>query len=84
MRHSGNVASRIDQTYGGEGVTLKVYVHDELGRFVTVASLSLGLKEVEAMVSGITQRRAELDTLPLFELDPGEGGGNVRWLPPKP
>lgn len=61
MRHSGNTATVVDCSYGGEGVTLKIYVDDEVGRFVTVTSLSLGLKDLHKLVEGVHRRRAELD-----------------------
>nr|CRY97803.1 hypothetical protein [uncultured prokaryote] len=66
MRHSGNWSTVIDQTYGGEGVTMKIYVYDEVGRFVTVSSLSLGTRELETHLTGVRLRREELDQLPLF------------------
>lgn len=84
MRHSGNVATVIDQTYGGEGATVKLYVHDELGRFVTVASLSFSRTELEALQTGVMRRRIELDNPTLFEPEPDDGRANVRWLPPQP
>lgn len=84
MRHSGNTGTAISESYGGEGVTLKIYVHDELGRFVTVAGLSFGLKDLERYVSGVKQRRADLDTMPLFDLEEATPPENVRWLPPQP
>lgn len=67
MRHSGNTASVIDTTYGGEGCTMRIYVHDEVGRFVTVATLSLGTKEVAARLEGIQARRDELEQGVLFD-----------------
>lgn len=67
MRHSGNIGHVINQTYGGEGVTMKVYVYDEVGRFVTVASLALGEKEVQHHLDGIAIRKRELEQPGLFE-----------------
>lgn len=84
MRHSGNTGSVIDQTFGGEGATMKVYVHDEMGRFVTVANLSLGTREIEALLDGIQRRRDELEQGTLFGLEEGEDANKVRWLPPRP
>lgn len=84
MRHSGNTATAINQTYGGEGVTIKVYVHDEVGRFVTVTSLSLSTRDLENHLDGIRRRRIELDNPTLFAPDPDDGSTNVRWLPPQP
>lgn len=66
MRHSGNYARVLDKTYGGEGVTMKIYVYDEIDRFVTVSSLSLGTREVKDILEGIEYRRNELDQGSLF------------------
>lgn len=61
MSHAGRYAKLVNETYGGEGVTMKIYVYDEVDRFVTVCSFSLGLKTMENLVQGIHDRRAALD-----------------------
>lgn len=58
---SGNTAKVVDQTYGGEGVTLTLYVYDELDRFVTVTRASLSTKELTDHLAGIHRRRVDLE-----------------------
>ena len=65
-RHSGNYALTVGETFGGEGCTMKVYVYDEVDRFVTVARLSFSTKELTSLLNGVMMRRAELDQDPLF------------------
>lgn len=84
MDHSRNTATVIDTTYGGEGCTLKVYVHDEVGRFVTVAQVSLGTREMQEHLRRVLLRREELDQGTLFDAPEAHGATNVRWMPPQP
>jgi len=67
MSHSGNTATVVDVTYGGEGCTARIYVHDELQRFVTVARVSFSTKDLTVMLDGVLKRRAELDQATLFD-----------------
>jgi hypothetical protein len=58
---SGNTATPVDATYGREGCTIKIYVYDELGRFNTVADLSLSARDLDRYLEGIEHRRAHMD-----------------------
>lgn len=83
-RYSGNTATAVEWTFGGEGTTAKVYVDDELGRHICIASLSLSTNELRHLLTGIERRRDELEQPPLFGEAEDQGDTNVRWLPPQP
>lgn len=55
MNHSGNVATIVDKQYLLGEVLLRVYVHDEVGRFVTVANLTVSDRYLARMREGIEQ-----------------------------
>lgn len=59
MRHSGNYAQTVADRYELGGVITKLYVYDELDRFVTVANLRLSRRDLEHFLSGIDEVRKE-------------------------
>lgn len=69
MDHSGNTGTPIDQTYGFGQVKVKIYVHDEVGRFFTRATVHLSRRQIEEWHSGMQmfERDHADDPLP-FEI----------------
>lgn len=68
MRHSGNYATMVNQRYLRNGVQIKLYIYDELDRFVTMGSVLLSTGDIDHMLNGINEhnrREAERDQLPL-------------------
>lgn len=68
MRHSGNYATMIQQTYLLNGVEIKLYVHDELDRFVTKAGILFSTADLRHILDGIELHRrkeAEKEQQPL-------------------
>lgn len=59
MRHSGNYATMISQKYFLNGIEIKLYIYDELDRFVTVGSILLGESDLTHMLRGIALKRQE-------------------------
>lgn len=53
MRHSGNYAKVISTEYTPQVVRIKVYVLDELDRFVTVCHLSMDRKQIAFYQGGM-------------------------------
>lgn len=51
----------VEWTYGGEGVTFKLYVYTSDGKICEVCYLALGLNELLNHRDGVLRRRDELE-----------------------
>lgn len=68
MRHSGNTGTVVGAEYTPSTATLKLYVHDELERFVTVAKLTVDRKQLSFWLGGMelaAEREGEDAQMPL-------------------
>lgn len=59
MRHSGNYATMVQQKYFLNGIEIKLYIYDELDRFVTLGSILLSDADLTHMQRGIELKRRE-------------------------
>lgn len=57
MRHSGNYGTIISTKYLLNGVEQKIYVYDELDRFVTVATILYSTDDLRLYQDGIAEQR---------------------------
>ena len=69
MFGSQSTGTSISSTYGNEGVTLKLYVHNAAGKFEMVTNLSLTVHELEEHIAGIMRARRQAADQPLFETE---------------
>lgn len=53
MRHSGNTGKVVGAEYRPEQGALKIYVYDEVERFITVASVKFTRKDLAFWLGGL-------------------------------